>query len=304
MKKPSQTSSQLTGMGFLLTATLIYSFFGVLSRLIGFQIPLFYLTGLRSLFAALLLVIVLARNKVWKHLNRQELFWVLIRSAFGILAIITFFIAVNFLAIGTVYFIFYAGSTLGGYILGKILFKESLTRIKILSLGLSLFGLCLIYSVAIDSTLTLYAILSLVSGLATAAWNTFPKKIRHHYSAFQLTFLDNFCGAAIALIISLALQEQWTVPNLSMPWGLNALFASLFIATGWLVVNGFRRLAAQIGSLVMLSEALFAVILGFLLYQETIAPLTVVGGVVILFAIILPEYKAVRTLLQPFIRNR
>lgn len=298
MNQLNQPSTQLIGTGFLLTATLFYGFFGVLSRLIGFELPLYFQTGVRALLVASVLVVFILLRKEWKPVGKTDLFWIAIRGIFGMLALLAFFVSVNFLPIGTVYFIFYAGSTVGGYIIGRVLFAEKLTAIKIWSLVLSIFGLYLIYSVAIDPTQIVYALLALFSGFSGSIWNTLPKKISHGYSATTLTFLDNAIGAAITLVVSLLIREQWVTLAFTSVWLFNGILGALFIVTGWLVVNGFRRLDAQIGSLVMLAEVLFATLLGFLFYQETIAPLTVVGGLVILFAIILPERKALLTLIK------
>lgn len=277
------------GPASLFLATFIYGFFGVLSRIIGFSLPLYYQSAVRSLVASLILLVLLGFVKQWKRMTQGDFVWVAVRSFFGIVAIITFFIAVNFLPIGTVYFIFYAGSTIGGYTLGKALFSEHLTPVKIISFTLALLGLYLIYSLSIDPSKVLYAIISLVSGVSTAFWNTLSKKISHTYSALQLSFLDNVIGALLAFIISIIVREQWMIPTATLAWGVNMIFACFYVATGQLVVYGFRVLDAQIGSLIMLAEVLFGILLGFVFYHEVVAPLTLLGGFLILVAIILPE---------------
>ncbi len=289
------TKPQLSGVFSLLTATFIYGFFGILSRLIGFSIPLYYQSGIRAIAAALMISFLLIFLKQWQLVGKRDLLWIIARSFFGIVAIVAFFVAVNFLQIGTVYFIFYAGSTLGGYALGKFLFSETLTPTKIVSLILSLLGLYLIYSLSVDTSKALYALISLVSGVATAFWNTLSKKISHSYSALQLSFLDNLIGGLMALTISaLFIREQWTFPTASLSWGLNFLFACFYIATGQLVIYGFRRLDAQVGSLIMLAEVIFGIVLGLIFYKEIITLPALLGGLLIVVGIVLPELNGLK----------
>lgn len=297
-------TKNLSGISSLLTATFIYGFFGILSRLIGFSIPLFYQTGLRAILAALIILVLIYFWKAWQKLNNKDLIWIIVRSFFGFIAIVAFFVAVNYMQLGTVYFIFYAGSTLGGYILGKILFKENLTILKIISLILSLFGLYLIYSLSIDTSKIYFALLSLLSGVSTALWNTLSKKIGHAYSALQLSFMDNLIGGILALIVSVVLKESWLIPTINSAWGVNALFACLYVLTGQLVIFGFRRMDAQIGSLVMLTEVIFGLVLGLIFYQEIVAPMTILGGGLILAAIILPELSIFQSTKKAISNNK
>lgn len=173
------------------------------------------------------------------------------------------------------------------------MFSEKLTTLKIISLTLSLLGLYLIYSFSVAQNDLLFGIISFIAGLATAVWNILPKKISSKYGPFQLTFIDNVFGGVLGLLISLFLFEKWIIPTLSPEWGFNALLGSQYVLTGFLVIIGFRKLDAQIGSLIMLSEVLFAIILGFLIFSEVISLPTAIGGLLIIVAISLPELKEI-----------
>ncbi len=283
-------NTQFSGILSLLTATFIYGFYGVLSRYMGFTIPLYYQSGIRAIVAAIMFLLLLISLGKWQSVGKRDFLWIFSRGFFGEVAIIGFFAAVNFLQVGTVYFIFYAGSTLGGYALGRLLFQERLTTVKILALLLSFIGLYLIYSVTVDNTKAIYIVISILSGVASAFWTILPKKISHSYSALQLGFLDNLIGGLMALTISaIVVKEQWVLPTPSLAWGLNLLFACSYIATGLLVIYGFRRLEAQIGSLVMLAEVVFGIILALIFFGELITLSTFIGGLLIIAGIILPE---------------
>lgn len=65
----------------------------------------------------------------------------------------------------------------------------------------------------------------------------------------------------------------------------------MFLTTGQLMIYGFKYVEAQTGSLIMLAEVVFGVFLGFIFYKETISFTTLLGGMAIIAAIILPEIK-------------
>jgi len=66
---------------------------------------------------------------------------------------------------------------------------------------------------------------------------------------------------------------------------------SIFIITGQLIIYGFRHLEAQVGSIVMLMEIVFGLFLGFMLYDEVLSVTSLIGGALIIVAVVLPEFN-------------
>lgn len=285
--------NSLLGTSALIGATFSYGWFGVLARLVGLDLPLFYQTAIRSLVTSILFLLIISLRHNWKPISTSIWTWAAARSLFGLLGITSFFVSVNFLTIGTVYFIFYAGSTVSGYFIGKLLFSEKLTAVKYLSLVLALAGLGLIYSLNLTGN-SFYLLLSLAAGIFTALWNTLHRKLPEDLDPSQVSFMDNILLVAMALPISLLIGEHWLTPTLSTAWLANYGFGFLQVVTGILVVVGFRNLEAQLGSLIMLTEVLFGILLGFLLYQEVINITTLIGGLLILAGIAIPEIYGFR----------
>ena len=214
--------------------------------------------------------------------------WTALRSVFDLGATTMAFIAFNHLPLGTVYFIFYSGSTIGGYLLGKFLFHEELSKLKWLALLLCMFGLAFIYSVTLQGN-PFYYLLSLASGICVSFWNVLSKKLPSSLEPAQVSMADNILAASFGFLVSLLLRETWIIPSLSIPWRAVYVSGVLQVVTGLLVVIGFRKVEAQVGSLVMLTEILFGIIFGFVLYREVINLTTLIGGGFILGGIILPE---------------
>lgn len=275
----------------MLASTFIYSFFGVLTRLIGFKLPLFYASWVRNLTMLGILAVFLFVAKKWIKVNRRDFIWIFIRSVGGLMSFVGSYIAFFYIPLGLALFIFYAGSTIGGYFIGKVLFNEKLTFIKIISFFIAICGLILIYSINFSGANILYATFALGGGLGVSVWNTFSKKVSHKYSALQLNFLDTLNFIAMEFILSIALQEKWVKPEFSMLWFYMFLFILMFISTGQLMVYGYKHLNVHLATLIMLTEVLFGTILGFVVFKETLGILTLLGGGLIIFAIILPELR-------------
>lgn len=284
----------LIGFASLLSATFIYGFFGVLARVIGLNLPLFYQSWVRNLFQLFILgALVLAMRK-WVPVKTKDVKWLLLRTAGGLVGFFGSFIAFLYIPFGTTYFVFYAGSTMGGYVLGNILFHEKFNLKKIISLGLSVVGLLFIYSVSFDMDKSVYVLAALLSGFGTSVWNTFSKKISDDYSALQLNLVDTVLTFAATLSLSLILKESWVAPEFSVIWLAMILFAVMFIMTGQLMVYGFSRLDVHLASLIMLTEILFGVIFGYVFFRESVTPMTLVGGLLIISAIVLPELRTAK----------
>lgn len=284
-------NKNLLGIGSLVSATFIYGFFGILTRIVGFTFALFFQNWVRNLLSVLLLIIPLVVFKQWSNIRKKDFKWMVARSVAGIVCFIGSFVAFYFIPIGTAYFLFYGTMTTGCYILGAFLFKEKLTPIKILSLVLSIVGLLLIYSLNINLNKAIYIFAAIIAGLGSATWNTFSKKISGNYSALQLNFMDFLLSFIICFVISFFLKEQWVYPTISKIWIANLLFVVMFLLTGQLMIVGFKHIDAQKGGLIMLLVILFGILFSYFFFKETISISTLAGGGIILLAIILPEIK-------------
>ncbi len=288
----SRMSKTWLGVSSLIIATLLYSCFGVLTKIAGFSLPLLFVTWIRNFLAAGILLLPLLLTRSFRWPQKTDWGWLVLRAIGGMIGFLGSYYAFYALPIGTAYFIFYGGSTIGGYIVGTALFKEKLTWLKLFSLAMAIIGLGLIYSVEIDPQLIKYVWLALIAGFGGAVWNTFSKKISTDYSATQLNGLDFFLGGIIALILSIGLRETWVAPSFSVPWLMVGLFLILFVVTGQLMITGFKYLDVHRGSLLMLLEVVFGVIVGALFYQEKLSVLGLVGGAMIIVSTALPELHA------------
>lgn len=276
------------GIIALLFSTILYGLLGVYSRFIGIDFGIFYQAWTRNLIISLLILPFLF-FKLWKKIKRKDIGWFILRSIADLVTMVTIFVAFNKLQIGISYFLFYAGSVIGGYMIGKFAFNEKLTLNKIFSLFFGLVGLILIYSFTLEKDKILFYFLANLAGLSSAVWNIFSKKVSSDYSIPQIVFIDSFLTLIFGLILSLYLREHFIPIQLSNQWIANLLFAFNSLATSFLIVYGFRFVEAHYGSIILLLEVLFGIFFGFIFFKEIPTVITLVGGVLIIVAVIIPK---------------
>lgn len=275
----------------LLACTFLFGWYAILVKLLGFDIPLFFAAWTRGLISVpIIWLIFLASKDKWVRLQRADWIWLSIRAVVGWgLSYSLNYWALFHLPVGTAYFVLYAGSTIASYAISKILLGEPITRIRLLSLLLALVGLILVYWGSITLSSPGWIGVAFLGGLAFAIWNTLAKKVRPVIGTTQVNFIDYVIGTLSVFVVSLLFQEQWVMPALTAPWMYSLGLGIIYIITGQLMVYGFRNLNTQIASLIMLTEIIFALLLSALFFHDIIAPLTWVGGVCIVAAIVIPE---------------
>jgi drug/metabolite transporter (DMT)-like permease len=292
----TQTHKPLIGVMALLTATIFYGFFGLLTKLAGFELPIFFIGWVRNFVGAVFLLGTVVWLKQWVPVQKADWRWIVIRALCGVAGFFGSYFPFVYLSIGTAYFMFYGGSVLGGFLLGKFIFNEKLTPLKIASLIAALVGLSLIYTVSLDGTNLIWMWVAAAGGLSAAGWNTLTKKISGTYSAMQLNGLDYVIFGLVSFVASVALQEPWSWPTWSVGWLVNLAFLVIFTISAQMVVVGFKHLDAQRGSLIMLLEIVFGIFFGSLFFHEQLGILSWIGGGLIIAGAALPE---VRELLKP-----
>jgi len=132
-------------------------------------------------------------------------------------------------------------------------------------------------------------LLAVFSGVVGGVWFVLPKFIPNRYPKIQLITLDA-AGIFIANL-SLAYLFQQHVPpvTFSVAWGAIILYGVTQIVADYLIIYGFRKVGAQVGSLVIPIEAIFGTIYAYLLFQETLPPLTIAWGILILIGAMSPS---------------
>lgn len=93
----------------------------------------------------------------------------------------------------------------------------------------------------------------------------------------------------LGIVSVLVFREPILWPNLSGPWLAKFVFSLATLGGAFLTVQGFRHLSAQSGTLLMLLEPVFGVVLGFLVFAERLSLSSLIGGALIIFGAALPN---------------
>lgn len=287
----STTSERTKGYLAILTSTFLYGWFGVLVKLIGDGIPIFYQSLTRNiLIVTVLLAVVIGSRTNLRRVRRGDLVRIVTRSSFGFVNICTALLAFNHLSIGLAYILFFSGLLLASIVIGVLLNRERLTRVSLISLGLTFVGVIFAYSYRTEvSGDVLYMILALLSGGCVAFWSIIAKHISADISATILNLYDAALLAVFSGIFSVVVGERWVTPTVSTAWIANLCMAITFIFAGILVPYGFRRVSTHIGSILTTLEIVFGVIFGWLFFNEMLHITMILGCVLIIIASTLPH---------------
>ncbi|SRR3989339_501887 len=284
-------NKRLIGSTLLLTSTVIYGLYGIFSRYVsGFGS--FSQSWVRSSITLSVILLMLVFKKFeWQKVKKYDLKWFLIWILPASLQPVITFMAFNHLSLGMSYFLIYSTMILGGIISGKIFFSERLNLNKVFSLVLVFIGLFLIYQSDITLVNNIYVLFALLSGLLVGFWNTLSKKVSGKYSEFQMMSLDQSTTLLVCFIGSTIAGEKLPAFYQYHSWIWILIFALSNVATMFLLIRGFKYVEAQIGSLILPLEIIFASIFGYLIFGEVLKINIYLGGLFILAAALLPALK-------------
>lgn len=286
-------NKSIKGSLALILAAGIYGMYGVYARMIGKQFGAFSQYWIRTLTICIILLIyfVIRKNK-WKKIEKKDLKWFIIWPLSGVGTSALIFIAFNHLAIGISYFLIYSTMILGGLLSGRIFFKEKLTLIKVIAILMTLIGFSLIYSLNINRNLSIFALMCLLGGLFTGFWNTLSKKVSNKYPNLQLILIDSSLAFIFSMLGALIVKESLPDPLVGKSLVWIFIQAASQMTTVGLVIYGFKNLEAQIGSIILPIEVVFAAIFGYVFFAERLSFSSSIGGALIVAAVILPNLKS------------
>jgi drug/metabolite transporter, DME family len=169
----------------------------------------------------------------------------------------------------------------------RILWRESLTRRKMMSLSLILTGTVLMSGLTAigEADVTMAGVLAGFSIPSLyAAWSLLGKKMRRDYSA--LPILTYAFGFAVVVLLPFQFNATHPWPVAGNTWLWFAGLVGLSTVGGFLIYTfGLGRLSAGIVTIVAMSEIVFSAILAYIYLNETLTLLEISGALVIVAGI-------------------
>ncbi len=169
------------------------------------------------------------------------------------------------------------------------IWRESLTRRKILAIILTFIGTVLVSGLDVLGQAEL-SLRGLLVGLAVpifyAAWNLFGKKMRHQYNPFTiLTYAFGF--AALALLpLQFFSPLPWPVPRMTWLWFAGLVSLSTILPFSFYLF-ALGRMPASVASIWAMTEIPIVAVYANLLLDERLTPNHVLGAVLVVVGVLL-----------------
>lgn len=278
----NEINNKFKGTASIVLAVACYGMFGALAKFVGNSFGPFTQNWFRNSLVMIFIILFAAiTHQKWKIIDKKDYKWMAAWTLSGSINTVLLFISFNNIPIGTAYFLLYASMIGTGFIGGKLVFQEKISFQKILCLGLAFLGLIIIYFLDIKSANPIYIIFALSAGIMVGLWNVFSKKVSDNYPNSQLVFIDAFMSALVGIVGSIALTERLPVFSFTTPWKAIGVWAVAQLAATGLVIYGFKKLEAQIASVILPLEVLFGTLFGFLFFHQVLPITTLIGGIMI-----------------------
>lgn len=211
--------------------------------------------------------------------------------AYGVIAalsILFFTLSVQATTIANTLFTSNATELFVAFLLGSLLLKEKITTKKLISIVLAIIGLVL-YS---DSILvgSLGIVFGMLGGGTTALCNLLAKKLKG-VDLGAIMRLQFGLGAIFMFALTFIFSPNDILRTVSIEGIVATIaFALILIVATRLVLYGFQNSDINIASVILSSQLAFGALLGFLVYQEILAPHELISGLLILCAAIVGSF--------------
>lgn len=189
-------------------------------------------------------------------------------------------------------------------LLGRVLYGERISPRLVAGASLALVGVALLSGIGTELVRSSDHVLGIVYGLATGVvYAAYIVALRHgnlawqrHHQADDLPAPARAClilGWALLGCASLLTVIAWLEGDRAMPSGGEQLLLLAALAVGvqilgWLFISlGMARVAAARGSLVLLLQPALAALWGALWFDESLGPVQLLGGALVLVGIYL-----------------
>jgi drug/metabolite transporter, DME family len=303
-----QTSSKLSrGYVIALTATVLWSTTGIIMSYLSkkYSLPSLVLAFWRDFFVSFGMVaglLVFSRTRF--HLARTDWgFMVLYGITLAIFnSMWTFSVQYNGAAVATVMAFSSPAMTA---ILSRIVYKEQFSRIKVLSILLSLAGIVFVSGAYDPSTWNLNPlgiIFGLLSGLMFAVYNLEGKHASDTHIDSWTALLYSFSLATIFLLVfnlgndlfitgKAPFTDMFWLRNSFVGWGILFFLGVAPTLGGFgLYTLSIRYLSPTTSNLIATLEPAFTAIWAYFLLNEILTSIQLIGGMLVLMGIILLRF--------------
>ncbi|MFZ1720635.1 MAG: DMT family transporter [Candidatus Moraniibacteriota bacterium] len=282
------------GVAALFSCSILYACFGPLIRILSEMFATYaQVTARMGLAFIFLFTFSLFARKIKRISNKQILKAIIL--GFVSTSILVFFtIAITHIKIASTIFLLYAANMTLSFLVGTLLFKETLGIQKIIALTLAFVGLYIFMSADMALGLSFGALSAVLAGISEGVGNGIRKKLN---GADKITvniiqfFVITLCSSFLILFSS---EGALHAVSLRAVIAL-IIFAILQLLLNHLLLYGFQNFDVNIGAVILSLELFFAAILGFVFFSESLTVTEMVGGAIIFIASVVGTWEFKKT---------
>jgi len=247
-----------------------------------------------AFFAALIYFSVIRREKF--AITKKDIPLILITTVFGY-SLMSLFLtyAVLMTHIGNALFLFNSYIIITS-ILAYIFLKEKINTYNLISIIIIIFSLLLLFQPNSLPTWKLGGAFAILAALSQSVYLIVRKKLKS-YSAGLMMLLNTFSGVIVVGFLGAIIENRFYTDGALIKispaiWLVTALFGVInFFA--WLTMpKGFEYFKATTGSLILLSELVFGIIISLIFFKEIPTLFAILGGIMVVLAISISVIKS------------
>lgn len=287
----------MRGIFYLLLSSFLYSLMPVMIRFLGSGgIPPMSQVFLRYIFAFLSALTYFKLTKSKMSIHKNDLILLMMLAVFGYALTNLFFTySMLYTEVSNGLFIFYCFAIITP-ILGYMFLKEKINTFNVIAFALTFLALLLLFRPNSISTWKIGGFFALLTAFGQSFYLIARKKLKD-YSSQLLLLGSTLSGVLVLGGLSFLFENAFYIN----PGGIGALSSKTWLVTllfgidnflAWLfMTKGFQYVKSTLGSLLLLSELLFATVFAFLFFSEIPTIVTIIGGLLIIGSSILVIFK-------------
>ncbi|KUK13860.1 MAG: EamA family transporter [Synergistetes bacterium] len=282
-------AESLKGYLFVFLAALFWANIAVLGRILFKEGLSPYEVVFWRAFLAFLIVggyLLFSRESFFRGITLRDFVYLILLGGLGVgFNYLGYIAAIKHIRITTALLILYTFPSIV-VILGRIFLGEKITKLKVLSLCLSMLGLIIVLGGDISFSLRGY-IWAFLSAVGNASYALIGRKLSSRLKPLKTLFGGFFFGTIFLFFVLLLVERQLNIPKGEPLFYLFVLsFFCTFLPYMFFMFS-LRYLEAGKASIGALSEIPMTSFLAFLFFSESVSLSQLVGGGLIVISILI-----------------
>ena len=250
-----------------------------------------------SIAALIEFVLIYLSDRKKLEVDRKDLIWFLLAGAFGIFGFnVSYTTCINLVGMGTASVLIYLMPAIVT-VYSCLFLKEEFTTLKGVCLALNLTGCALVSGIVGDSHFDMMGILAgIFAALCYAFLNIMYSTKLKKYDALTRTFYPTLGAAICSFVYVLLFSDPARIVNVLINRPQYILICTLWaltnaVCTCYLVNTALNYIDVVKVSMLSTFEPVAAVLFGMILFKEKIDIYGIIGVIMVVISLIIPELK-------------